>query len=143
MEARPRTNVRVAVLPVGIVTPAEKATEMIVATCGDGRATWYFAPDRELDYPTPPPQATLERNEHGWRLTLRTQTLLRDVVINIDRIDTQATISDNVVTILPGESFTWEIRTELALSVEQLISPPVFQCANRFGRRNAATSPRA
>jgi beta-mannosidase len=132
----PRTNGRIGVLPIGIVTPADKTTEMICASVGDQRALWYFAPDKELNYPPPRPQASLDRHdETHWRLTVRTPTLLRDVVVNIDRVDPDASISDNVVTILPGEQFSFDIESRRGLTLEQLISPPVFQCANRFGRR--------
>jgi beta-mannosidase len=132
----PRTNGRIGVLPVGIVTPADKTAEMIVASLGDQRAIWYFAPDKALNYPPPRPQASLDRrNETHWRLTVATPTLLRDVVINIDRVDPDASISDNVVTILPGEQFGFDIESRRGLTLEHLISPPVFQCANRFGRR--------
>jgi beta-mannosidase len=132
----PRTNGRIGVLPVGIVTPADSAGELIVAQIGDQRAAWYFSPDRELNYPAPQPQATLDRvGEDRWRLSIATRTLLRDIVIQIDRIDPAATISDNLVTILPGESSIFEITTNQDLKLHQLTAPPVFQCANRFGKR--------
>ncbi|HEY1628335.1 MAG TPA: glycoside hydrolase family 2 protein, partial [Tepidisphaeraceae bacterium] len=131
----PRGNQRVAVLPTGIVTPGNRFHEMVVAEFGDQRATWFFASDRDLVYPIAKPQAELRRDSAAWRLSVSTQSLLRDVVINIDRFDPQASISDNVVTLLPGETREFVIHSTKELAREQLINPPVFQCANRFGKK--------
>jgi beta-mannosidase len=135
LNVEPRGNQRVAVLPTGIVTAANKFHEMIVAQVGEQRATWFFASDRDLVYPAAKPQAELRRDSAAWRLSVSTKTLLRDVVLNIDRLDPQTTIDDNVVTLLPGESREFLIRSEKELTLERLIDPPVFQCANRFGKK--------
>jgi beta-mannosidase len=130
-----RENQRVAVLPTGIVTPTDKTREMVVAEVGEQRAMWFFASDRELVYPGAKPQAALRRDAAAWRLSVSTKTLLRDVVVNIDRLDPQATIDDNVMTLLPGESREFVIHSVKELTLDQLINPPVFQCANRFGKK--------
>jgi beta-mannosidase len=135
IDVAPRSNLRAAVLPVGVVSPRNRSREFIVATFEDLQATWFFASDRDLAYPAPKFESTLESSTFGeHRLTIRAHVLLREIVINIDRLDPSATISDNVVTILPGKLFTFVIHSERLLTPEQLISPPVFQCANRFGK---------
>jgi beta-mannosidase len=130
-----RTNGRAAVLPVGVASPRNRSREFIVATFEDLQATWFFASDRDLAYPAPRFESKLESSNGEHRLTIHAPVLLRDIVINIDRIDPLATISDNVVTILPGESFTFTVRSDTPLTRDQLTSPPVFQCANRFGKK--------
>jgi beta-mannosidase len=134
IDVSPRTNCRASVLPVGVASPRDRSREFIVATFQDLQATWFPASDRDLAYPVPKFESTLESSAGEHRLTIHSSVLLRDIVINIDRIDPSATISDNVVTILPGESFTFIIRSANPLTQEQLTSPPVFQGANRFGK---------
>lgn len=131
----PRTNRRAAILPTGVVMPRDRSREFIVATIGDQRATWFFASDRELHYPPMQFEAALERATGTYRLSVHTPSLLRDLVINIDRLDPSASISDNLVTLLPGERRVFEIQSSKVFTQEQLTTPPVFQCANRFGAR--------
>jgi beta-mannosidase len=76
----------------------------------------------------------VEKDAEGYKLTIDSKVLLRDVLIQVDRLDPKAFIDDNLITILPGEPRTFLIHSERALTVEQLTRPPVFACANRFGR---------
>jgi beta-mannosidase len=138
IDVPPRTNVRAAVMPDQIAQAQDKSRELIVAELNDARATWFFASDRELDYPPPAPRATIDREGELHRLSLHTNVLLREVMINIDRLDPDAMIDDNLVTLLSGESRTFTIRSAKNLTVEELTAPPVFQCANRFGRTPTA-----
>jgi beta-mannosidase len=126
--------VRAAVLPSEITQPADQSRELIVADLNNSRATWFFASDRNLNYPMPAPRATLHREGDVHQLTLSTDVLLRELMINIDRLDPDATIDNNLVTLLPGESVTLAIGSSKDLTLEQLTTLPVFQCVNRFGR---------
>jgi beta-mannosidase len=133
IDLAPRTNQRVAVLPKSIATTSNPSAELIVATIDDRRALWFFSPDRNLNYPAPKFRAALDQMEGGYRLTLLAETLIRDLVIHIDRVDPDAFISDSFLTLLPGDSVVFSINSAQELSLEQLTSPPVFQCVNRFG----------
>src|SRR5439155_23476392 len=113
----------------------DRAGEFVVVETSGARALWFFAVDKELRYPPPRYDAKLERHSEFWRLTLRAEVLLRDVIIAVDRLDPEATISENVVTLLPGQSASFDIRSKRELSVGQLTNVPVMQCANRFGRK--------
>lgn len=131
----PRANHRIAVLPTSIALPRDRSREFVVAEAAELRAIHFFAPDKELAYPVPQPNASLHGEGDLWHLRLTTRSLLRDLAINIDRLDPEASISDNAVTILPGESFTFVLRTRHEMSLASLLRPPVLQCANRFGKR--------
>ncbi|MEX0741304.1 MAG: hypothetical protein WD079_00810, partial [Phycisphaeraceae bacterium] len=106
---------------------------LLVADVGEHRGTWFFEADKHLPYPEPAFNAVLERDGDVHRLTLTAGTLLRDLCLFPDRLDASATIDDQFLTLLPGESKTFEIRSAQPLTVEALTSPPVCQCANRFG----------
>jgi len=69
------------------------------------------------------------------RPTITANSLLRDAAVFVDRLDAEATVNDQLVTLLPGESFTFAIESARELTLEALTHPPAFQCANRFGRK--------
>ena len=88
-----------------------------------------------MDYPTPGFDAKLTRTGGDLTLTITAKTLLRDLTIFPDRLDPQATIDDQVVTLLPGESRAFTITTDRELALEELTSRPVMQVANYYGKR--------
>jgi beta-mannosidase len=109
--------------------PRDPQRECIVCEIDDLRALWFFAPDKELHYPPP----AFDADWLDGKLTIRAKSLMRDVCVFADRLDPESQVSDQMVTILPGESFTFEIRSEKKLTKDQLTSPPVLRCANPFG----------
>jgi beta-mannosidase len=121
-----------AMLENAIATPGDRATELIVAD-GSTRAFWFFDFDRNLRYPSPEFDATIARDGDQHQLTIRAKTLLRDLILNSDRVDPDAVVNEQIVTLLPGESFTFVIHSKQDLTAEQLTRQPVLQCANRFG----------
>lgn len=130
----PRSNQRVIVLTTDLATPNSPAGELLVAQSGNNRAFWFFDIDKNLAYPEPQFDAKLTQEGNGYRLSVTAKTLLRDVVVFVDRIDPDATINDQLVTLLPGETCLFEIMSQKNINVGELINPPVFQCANRFGK---------
>lgn len=138
----PRGCAVVAELQGDMPAPNTPTEEMIVAMVGQAgpgnadRAIWYFDVDKELVYPTPTCSCRLEKTAPGrYALTVEAEMMLRDLAVFVDRVDPDATISDQLITLLPGESFTFEITSQQELTAEALTQPPVFQCANRFGRK--------
>jgi beta-mannosidase len=98
-----------------------------------GAVTWFYLPDKKLDYAPPRFNATWD----GRELVIRSETLLRDVCIFVDRLDSDATIDRQLVNVVPDEAMKFEIDSKLPLTLEQLTTPPVFQCVNGFGAVNA------
>jgi beta-mannosidase len=113
----------------------DASTQYVCVRSAEARTVYFGATDKELRYPEPQFQALLEPGNGTQRLTITAQSLLRDLCIFADRLDPEATVSEQLVTLLPGESFTFEICTTQPLSEQELAAPPVLQCANRFGRK--------
>lgn len=110
----------------------------LIATTSESRNFWWFSPDKDLPYP--PPRFTAKLLPDGSRdqrysLAIHAETLLRDLVLQPDRIHPKAHSHGNFVTLLPGERFTFYIDSPEPLSLYALIKPPVLTCANLFGRR--------
>lgn len=107
---------------------------LLVAECGDLRAMWFFKRDKDIDYPAPEFDAELERDGDTYQLTITARTLLRDVMIYADRLDPEAVIDDQAVTLLPGEERTFVIASGAELLLEDLTARPVMQVANWYGK---------
>ena len=54
-------------------------------------------------------------------------------MIGADRLHPDATVDQQLVTLLAGESAVLRIDSPRPLSLDDLTSPPVFQCTNGFG----------
>jgi beta-mannosidase len=130
-EIAPRTVHRVA-LDRAISTPLDPSREFIYF--GDETGTyWFFAPDKGLRYPRPRFTCDLDREGDEYYLRIASGTFVRDVCVLADRLDPDATVSDQLVTLFPDEIFTFTIRSKRELTKEQLTTPPVFRCVNPFG----------
>lgn len=115
-------------------TPRDPGEELLVAELDGHRATWFFRADRGLAYPRPAFDATLQRHGSGQRLTIAARSLLRDLCVFVDRLDPTARISDQMVTLLPGDRVSFDITAASPLDQADLTAPPVLRCANVFGR---------
>lgn len=127
----PRATANVFRVPAPLSVPGRREHEVLVAQTGDFRAFWYFLPDKELAYPDPVVNGQLD----GDRLTLTAETFVRDLTVFPDRLNPDATVSDQLLTLLPGESVTLTLGGLEGADVNDLLKPPVMNCANRFGRR--------
>ena len=113
--------------------PADAAT-FLVAEIGDARGFWWFAADYDMPYDQPRVDASLTRTPDGYQLSVRASSVIRDLCVFVDRLDPDAVVSDAVVTLLPGDTATFDIATRRTMTLDALTRPPVMNCANRFGR---------
>lgn len=117
--------------------PDEATRELLVIddASTSQRATWFFAEDRDLAYPTPSFQTSVIPIEVGYRVEVEAGSLLRDVAIFADRIDASAAVDDMLVTLLPGERATFVIRTDLRIDdPARFTRAPQLRCANDLNR---------
>ncbi len=123
-----------AALDPAITTAQDPSQEVIIAGDVPARAMWFFDVDKKLRYPEPRFGAHLVKTQTGYDFTIRADSFLRDIVLNVDRIDPDAVASEQIVTLFPRESFTFSIRTKKPFAKQALSRSPVFQCVNRFGK---------
>ncbi|SEG70033.1 beta-mannosidase [Actinacidiphila yanglinensis] len=109
----------VALLPVdpGLRPAPDGGRELLAADAGELRAYWFPVPDKDVAYPEP--QWDLELAVRGdgadgtapvVELTVTARTLLRDLLLQADRLDPAATADRGLITLLPGESATLTVR---------------------------------
>lgn len=136
---QPRTTAVIAELSGALAETPHPERELLLAQTGTHKATWFFLLDGALDYSEPKLEGRLE----GDHLTLTAGTLVRDMALFVDRLGPDARIDDQLLTLLPGETRAFTLRGLGGVSLEELLSPPVFNCANRFGRARAIPETKA
>ncbi|MFI9597174.1 glycoside hydrolase family 2 TIM barrel-domain containing protein [Nonomuraea sp. NPDC052265] len=115
-------------LPAG--TPGDPSRELLTADLDGLRRVFTFAEDPRIAYPAAEYTATVTPQDGGLAVTVTAGTVLRELALFPDRLDPAATVDDQLVTLLPGESVTFHVTTELDLPPEALTSPPVLRCVN-------------
>jgi beta-mannosidase len=120
-------------LPAALSTPGRAAGEVLTVTFGNGafaRAGWNFAEvvDQHLD--TEPITASAARTETGYQVCVTARSYVRDVTLQIDRVDPLATVDDALVTLLPGETAQFRITSSVQVDPAAYLQPLVLRHAN-------------
>jgi beta-mannosidase len=116
-------------LPVDL-TGDGRPDELLRVQSPDAGAWWFFAEDKDIPYPPARFTTSVTELDGATRLTVTAVSILRDVTLFADRLDPGAVVSDALVTLLPGEQFSFTVRADRPLSVEHLSSRPVLRCVN-------------
>lgn len=119
-------------VPVTLAGPAHDDSELVVATLGGIRGLWFFAECR--DSALEPADVSLEvvTREGGYAVTATARTLVRDLALLVDKLDPSASVDDMLVTLLPGESVTFEVTTAASLTAADFGSRRVLRSANQL-----------
>jgi beta-mannosidase len=122
-------------LPKDVCVPDDPGNEVLVVDAVDGvaRARRFFAEDRDIAYPAPRYEAEVEPVDGGQRVTVTARTVLRDLTLFPDRLDPRASVNDALVTLLPGETAVFMIRSPEPLDPEALTTRPVLRCVSDVG----------
>ncbi len=117
-------------VPAHLANPADPTREVLVATLDGARAWWFFTEDKHLAYAEPRYRTSVERLPDGYAVTVTADTLLRDLSLFADRLAADAEVDRCLVTLLPGESVTFQVRTSATLEVADLTREPVLRTVN-------------
>jgi beta-mannosidase len=127
----PARAVTVLPLPADVVAPDDTTAELLVASAeGASRTFWFFEEDKNLRYPIPGYDSEVAETEHGYAVTVTARTVLRDLTLFPDRLDPGASVDTALVTLLPGEIITFQVRTDAPLDAAELTARPVLRCVN-------------
>ena len=118
-----------------IATARAASAELIVADVGNepsgfARAIWNFLDvvDQRLDPAAVDAQAT--RVDGGYRVTVAARSYVRDVTLQVDRVDPRATVNDALVTLLPAESARFDVASGKDVDPKAFVTPLAVRCAN-------------
>ncbi|NAZ84192.1 glycoside hydrolase family 2 protein [Kineococcus sp. R8] len=116
------------VLPVASLAGAAEAEQEVVVADLDGRrAVWSATPDHTLAVDPAPLEAGAHAVEGGYEVHVRAHRLARDVSVLADRVAPDAVVDDMLVTLLPGESHTFRVRTTAAVDAAGFTAPAVLR----------------
>lgn len=85
--------------------------ELLVLTVDGIRATVLGGVDRDFRDAPAQFQLTVAPAHEGVAITVLAQSILRETSLRVDSLDVDAHSDRNLVTLLPGESETWNVRT--------------------------------
>ncbi|MHA7134660.1 glycoside hydrolase family 2 protein [Oerskovia turbata] len=152
---------RTLLLPDAVATAASARDELVVASLGDERGLWFFAEPRDaalvdggLDVtvrevagaplPAPVPLPGSIRTPapdapeggrgavHRCEVTVTASVLVRDLALLADKAHPDASVDDQLVTLLPGESATFMVSSPGPLDPGALTARRVLRSANQL-----------
>jgi beta-mannosidase len=119
-------------LPPSVAVPGDPARELIVAGAGADRAFWHFVEDVVSRLPEPRLSVRAEPIMTGYRLAVTADAFIRDLTVLADRVAGDAHVDEALVTLLPGETATFDIRTAATVGPEAFLDPLVLRSANQL-----------
>lgn len=117
-------------LPEDIVTPGLPKDEVIVVQMLDRRAFHYFVEDIELALPAPRLTVDVVGIDGGYQVKVTAQNFLKDLCLMADRLYPDAVVDSMLVTLLPGESHVFEVKTAKAIVADDIVVGTVLRSAN-------------
>ncbi|MEV0582955.1 glycoside hydrolase family 2 protein [Nonomuraea sp. NPDC050310] len=103
---------------------------LVAITLGEHRRLHFLAEDPQAGLPVAAYDTRVTAEPGGVAVTVTARTLLRELALFPDRLDPAATVDEQLVTLLPGESVTFHVATERELDPAALIGHPVLRCVN-------------
>jgi beta-mannosidase len=115
------------------LAPAGTGEEVLVATTEETRLVHVFGEDLEHDYVPGPLSAEATAVPGGYRVDVTASALARDVALLVDRVAPDAVVDDMLVTLLPGETRSFLVRTANRVDPAAFADPLVLRSANALG----------
>jgi beta-mannosidase len=120
-EAAPRSATRLPLPHAPLLRPRYPERSVLVASTPSARALWYYRADKDLAYPPPRLRVDVRPAQEGFDVTLQADAFIRDLCIQIDRLDPAATLSDQLLTLLPGENVTLRLQSAARICAADLL----------------------
>jgi beta-mannosidase len=126
-------------LPADVARVADTAREIVVASPSDAASG--FAPtiwnpaevvDQALARVGEAFEARAERTEGGYAVTVTARSYVRDVFLQVDRVDPAARVDRGLVTLLAGQSVRFEIVSSLDVDPSGFLARSVLRTANEL-----------
>lgn len=102
----PARGVAEVEVPRRLLPAAGSDKEFLVLDAGDLRAVHFPVPDKDFGYPEPRWEVDTAPCGDATAVTVTARTLLRDLLLQADRLHPEARADRGLATLLPGESVT-------------------------------------
>jgi beta-mannosidase len=94
------------------------------------RAVWNFAEIVDQGLDPDPITATASSTEEGYLVSVTARSYVRDIALQIDRVDPRATVDNCLITLLSGETAPFRIASTLRVDPAEYLRPLVLRHAN-------------
>ena len=121
-----------AQIPKELSNPSKSSSSVLVANFAGERKLWFFAEYKDSALEQPNFELDLEKTSTGYQLKVTANNLIRDLVVMIDKLASDASVNQGLITVLPGETALFEIKTSESLSLEHFQSERVIKSANQL-----------
>lgn len=135
--AAPPRGVATVPVPAAVAEPGDLGKELIVASVGETRGTWFFDEPRDSALAAPELDVRVEPADGGHlavRVTAR--NLVRDLTLLADKAHPDAVADQALITLLPGETTTFVVRLGAAaadlLDPDTLVTPQALRSLNQL-----------
>jgi beta-mannosidase len=131
----PARGASAAALPVEITAFGDVSRELIVATparpeSGFAPAVWNAAEVAEQALEPDALDVQVEKTAAGYAVTVTARSYVRDVFLQVDRVDPAARVDRGLVTLLAGQSARFEIASSADADPALFAAWPVLCTAN-------------
>ena len=133
VSVEPRTATPIA-LATDLSTPEDPSAEIVVAQFDTLTRVHTFVEDIELTLDPRPVDVKVTQTRDGYAVQVTAHSLARDVTLLADRAAADATVDDALVTLIAGQTATFQVRTNTPDLEHTLGEPPVFRTANDLQR---------
>ncbi len=119
-------GVAVVALPESVGVVDDPRNELVVADLGERRAVWTPSPDREMRWEPARFAATTEVDGETVRVVVEASTVVRDLLVQPDRVAGAGVVDRGFVTLLPGERAVFRVRGVDPSDAAALLEAPVL-----------------
>ena len=133
VDVPPRSTVTVP-LPRALTTDVDRATDVLLAEADDVRTLWFFDEDLRLDLVDAWKTTSAERTATGYAVHVTADGLQRDVCLLVDKVDREATVDEQLITLLPGESHTFRVTSSAEVDPAAFLDARVLRSTNQLIR---------
>ncbi|MGO1480837.1 MAG: glycosyl hydrolase 2 galactose-binding domain-containing protein [Brachybacterium sp.] len=119
-------------VPAALAAADSPAEEVLLVELVDTgiRTVHPFSEDRDSALAGDALTVRAEPVEGGVRITATASSTVRDLCVLVDKVDPDATVDRQLVTLLAGESATFHVRTDSRMSPEAFVADDVLISAN-------------
>lgn len=118
-----------------LLTAADPAREVIVASDGETRCIFPFVEDLEVAYEHRALTARAAAVDGGYQVDVDAMSFVRDLALFADRIAPDAETDDMLVSLLAGERHSFFVRSTAEIDPVELTKPPVLRSVNDLAGR--------
>ncbi|QQD76610.1 glycoside hydrolase family 2 protein [Curtobacterium sp. YC1] len=126
-----RAGVVVVALPESVGVVDDPTNELIVADMDWHRAVWTPGPDHSMRWAPAQYRTTFTPFDGGLDLIVEADSLVRDLLVQPDRVSPTGAVDRGFMTLLPGERVVFRITGVAETDVPALRSEPVLWSLDR------------